>query len=320
MDDTDGLAAAAHMAVEAMFIEIQDIAHESVRDAHPGRLGATHTSRYDTADDRRRALERITNNLAALAPDTDGRRAVEPKFHDALAWAVNEYQRHAADGIAAGLHGNRRTAALATSATGRTAAYIGTLVTYPGAVLLLSALDDIEDAFRAGAGAERLARTINAVTAMFGGTVTDTFGTYLASAHHRALLSITLDVADRSTELAAVSDDLDTARALLARDYLARARHAERTGPVGLVIQPAETTDRERNSRGYGNAYTRYKIADKPSAADFPNIESARATVVTLLESKGAPAEDIAAARVLGFGGTLIAAGLHILIREPIGK
>jgi hypothetical protein len=320
MIDPEGLGAAAHMAVESMFIEIQDIAHEGVRDAHPGRFGATHTSRYDTADDRRRALERITRNLAALAPDTDERRADETKFTDALTWAVNEYHRHAADGLTAGLHDNRRASVLATSATGRAAAYIGTLVTYPGAAPFLSALDDIEDAFRAGAGVERLARTINVVTAMCGGTVTAEFGTYLASAHHRALLSITLDVADRTTELAAASDGLDTARAILARDYLARARHAEHTGPVGLVLQPAGTTERERGARGYGNAYTRYKIADKPSAADFPNIESARATVVTLLESKGAPAEDIAAARVLGFGGSLIAAGLHILIREPIGK
>lgn len=317
MSDTEGLDAAAHMAVEALFIEIQDIAHEEVRDAHPGRLAPTHTSRYDTAADRRRALERITKSLAALAPDTDERRGVEAKFQDALAWAVNEYQRHAGAAIAATLHDNRRAAVLATSTTGRTAAYIGTLLTYPGAALLLSALDDIEDAFGSGAGADRLARTINALTAMFGGTVGGAFGTYLASAHHRALLSITLDVADRATELNAATDGLDTARATLARDYLASVRHC---GPVGLVLQPADITDRECNSRGYGNAYTRYKLADKPSAADFPNIESARATVVTLLESKGAPAEDIAAARVLGFGGVLIAAGLRILIREPIGK
>lgn len=317
MNDSEGLDAAAAMAVEALFIEIQDIAHEGVRDAHPGRLAPTHTSRYDTADDRRAALERITRNLAHIAPDTDERRGVESKFQDALAWAVNEYHRHAADAIAANLHDNRRAAALATSATGRAAAYIGTLVTYPGAAPLLSALDDIEDAFGSGAGADRLARTINTLTAMFRGTVGEAFGTYLAAAHHRALLSITLDVADRATELAEASDGLDTARAILARDYLASVRH---TGPVALVIQPAETTDRERNSRGYGNAYTRYKLLDKPSAADFPNIESARATIITLLASKGAPAEDIAAARVLGFGGVLYAAGLRILIRETIGK
>lgn len=319
MSDTEGLDAAAHMAVEALFIEIQDIAHEEVRDAHPGRLAPTHTSRYDTAADRRRALERITKSLAALAPDTDERRGVEAKFQDALAWAVNEYQRHAADAIAATLHDNRRAAVLATSTTGRTAAYIGTLLTYPGAALLLSALDDIEDAFGSGAGAERLARTINALTAMFGGTVGDAFGTYLADAHHRAILINAPDLAatESTRELEGITDELDTARAILARDYLASVRHS---GPVGLVLQPADITDRERNSRGYGNAYTRYKLADKPSAADFPNIESARATVVTLLESKGAPAEDIAAARVLGFGGVLIAAGLRILIREPIGK
>jgi hypothetical protein len=316
MSDTDQLTPAAHMAVEALFIEIQDIAHEGMRDAHPGRLAPTHTNRYDTEADRRGALERIIESLARIAPDTVARRGVEAKFHDALAWSVNEYHRHAGAAIAANLHDNRRAAVLATSATGRAAAYIGTLVTYPGAAPLLSVLDDIEDAYASGAGAERLARTINALTAMFGGTVGDAFGTYLASVHHRTLLSITLDVSDRATELAEASDSLDTARAILARDYLAPAAH---TGPVALVVIPA-TTDAERNARGYGNAYTRYKTLNKPSYAEFPDLDSARAAAAEVLEKKGADPESVAAARVLAFGTTVKADGLTILIREPNRK
>lgn len=315
--DAFGLDAAAHTAVEALFIQIQDIAREGVRDAHPGRFGPTHTSRYDTAADRRAALERITASLARIAPDTAARAAAEGKFTDALAWAVNEYHRHAADAMRADLEGARRAAVLATSGTGRAAAYIGTLVTFPGAQAILSALDDVEDALTSGAGAERLAKAINAATAAFGGHVGDAFGTYIANAHHYALLANTTDTADRATELNAITDALDTARAILARDYLAVARH---TGPVALVVKNAKTTERERNMRGYNNAYTRYKVMDSPSAGDFADIDAARAAAIGILEGRGASPEDIAAARVLGYGSSMIATGLHILIREPIGK
>lgn len=311
------LTPAAHTAVEALFIQIQDIAHEGVRDAHPGRFGPTHTSRYDTAEDRRAALERITASLASIAPDTDARRAAEGKFTDALAWAVNEYHRHAAEAMQAQLHDARRATALATSDTGRAAAYIGTLVTFPGAQTILSALDDVEDAFTSGAGAERLASTINAATATFGGHVGDAFGTYLASAHHHALMRITLDVADRTTELTALTDALDTARAILARDYLAAGRH---TGPVALVIQADKTSERERNMRGYTNAYTKYKLMDSPSAADFADIAAARAAAIAVLEGRDATPEDITAARVMGLGSVVYATGLRIAITEPIGK
>lgn len=315
--DPFGLDTAAHMAVEALFIQIQDIAHEGVRDTHPGRFGPTHTHRYDTAEDRRAALERITASLANLAPDTDARRASESKFTDALAWAVNEYHRHAAEALRANLHSARRAGVLATSDTGRAAAYIGTLVTFPGAQTLLSALDDVEDALTSGAGTDRFAKTINAATAAFGGHVGDAFGTYLASAHHHALMRITLDVADRATELAALTDALDTARAILARDYLAAARH---TGPVTLIIGNATTTEREKNARGYTNALTKYRVLDTPSAGDFADITAARAAAVEVLELRGAAPEDIAAARVLGYGGVLYATGLRIAITAPIGK
>lgn len=333
MTDTEhdpfGLDAAAHTAVEALFIQIQDIAHEGVRDAHPGHFGPTHTSRYDTPADRTAALERIIASLAAIAPDTDARRAAEGKFTDALAWAVNEYHRHATEALTATLgtlhrwgteSGGRSTAAarvLATSGTGRAAAYIGTLVTFPGAHPLLSALDDLENALTSGAGAERLAGTIHNAAAALGNTYTDAFGTYIAHAYHYALLVGATDIAGRADELNAITDALDTTRAVLARDYLAVARH---TGPVALVIQDDRTTERERHMRGYANAYTKYKVMDSPSAADFADIEAARAAAVTVLEGRGASPEDIAAARVLGYGSAMTATGLHLLIREPIGK
>lgn len=335
MNDTEhdafGLTVAAHTAVEALFIQIQDIAHEGVRDAYPGHFGPTHTARYDTAADRTAALERITASLARIAPATPARAAAESKFTDALAWAVNEYHRHAAAALTATLGtlhrwgpepGGRSPAAarvLATSGTGRAAAYIGTLVTFPGAHPILSALDDVEGALTSGAGAERLAKTINALIGAFGGHVGDAFGTYLADAHHYALLTGApdIDAPDRTRELQGITDELDTTRAILARDYLAHVRH---TGPVALVIMNAETTEHERNMRGYTNAYTRYKLLDSPNAADFADIDAARAAAITILEQRGAAPEDISAARVLGYGSTMIATGLHILIREPIGK
>jgi hypothetical protein len=88
------------------------------------------------------------------------------------------------------------------------------------------------------------------------------------------------------------------------------------TGPVTLVVMPASATEREKNSQAYTNSETRYKRIDAPSAADFPEIETARKVAASILGSKGASAQDIAAASVLPFGSGLTACGLHLLIRE----
>jgi len=51
----------------------------------------------------------------------------------------------------------------------------------------------------------------------------------------------------------------------------------QHTGPVTLVIAPDRTTEREKRSRSYGNAYSRYKHLDIASSGDFPDIETASA-------------------------------------------
>ena len=90
----------------------------------------------------------------------------------------------------------------------------------------------------------------------------------------------------------------------------------QHTGPVTLVIAPDRTTEREKRSRSYGNAYSRYKHLDIASSGDFPDIETARAAAVDVLTSRGAAAEDIEAVRAIEFGRGITAAGLYLLIRE----
>lgn len=326
MDHVEGLTPAAVAAVEALFADIEAIAHEAVRDAHPGALGPTATSRFDTPAERAAALERITAALAALAPAVPWRTAHESDFRKALSRAVDDYHRHHGDGLRARIADAEPAFIRARSATGRTAARIGTLVTYPAAVPLLAALDDVENAFARGAMAERggasvepLADAITTASALCA-AAPEHFGTYLAHAHHYMLTLWGPALCNHTDALDALADGLDTARALLARDYTAARTAPSPVRAVALVVTPP-TTEAERNARAYGNSVTRYRSLNAPSYAEFTDLHTARCAAVDVLRLHGADTKTIASARSLGLGGVIMTGdGLHILIREPNRK
>lgn len=330
---------ALRVSLDALMKDLQDIAYEEVRDAYPGRLAPTHTSRYDTAADRKAAHTRIIDTLTALALAADITSAERDAFRAAITAAVAAYHRHTTIGFRAsiGIHSSGgplslyhrgRTRAQSLNNVSRAAADIGTLVVLPSSAPLLDALDAVEDALTGGASVERLATVLDRLRALFHlheDRMGKHFGTYMAHAHHYALLMAgALD--QYADDFRHVCRGLVAARADLAdhyvngTQYVARAPETEpepeHTGPVTLVVGTAHTTDEERQRRGYGNSLTRYKTLDSPSAGDFPTIESARNVAVDILETKGATADEVAAARTLPFGRGLTAAGLHILIRE----
>jgi hypothetical protein len=336
MQEPMPLPEALRMSLEALFKDVQDIAHEAVRDAHPGRLGPTHTTRYDTEPDRTAALNRIRETLCALALTTDITTDELASFRASVEWAVSGLYEHHTTGLRASLGiATEWSAAAAVVGVQRLSGYLATLVVHPGAAPLLDLLDDVEDAFTSGASAVRLTKVMNAVqVAYIAASPGEHFAAFIAYTTHYAALMARPDGFELyATEFAAVVNGLTAARASLAARYAGiRGRSAvraepgddgaplaaaEHTGPVGLVLTP-ENSDAERNMRGYRNAYTRYKLLASPSYGEFPDIASARAAAVDVLTAKGAPAEDIAAVRVLGFGEATVSLGLHILIREPV--
>lgn len=336
MQDAMPLPEALRMSLEALFKDVQDIAHEAVRDAHPGRLGPTHTTRYDTEPDRIAALTRIRETLCALALTADITTDELAAFRGAVEWALNGLYEHNATGLRASLGiATEWSAAAAVVGVQRLSGYLATLVVHPASAPLLDLLDDVEDAFTSGASAVRLAKVMNAVQgAYIAASPGEEFGAFIAYTTHYAALMARPDAFELyATEFASVVNGLTAARAGLAARYASiRGRSAVRAepgddgaplapadtaGPVALVIGADTITEREKNARGYTNSYTRSKVLDVPSAGNFDTIDAARAVVVDILEGKGAPAEDLAAARVLAFGYPMTAAGLRFHIREP---
>jgi len=353
MYGTKTLPEATRMALEALFKDVQDMAHEAVRDAHPGRLAPTHTTRYDTEADRTAARTRITDTLSALALTADITGEELAAFRESITAGVDGLYRNYMTGLRASIGVQTDwSAEAALVGVQRLSASIATLVVHPGAAVLLGLLDDVEDAFTSGASAVRLTRVLHFVqTAYVAASPGEDFPAFIAYATHYAALVARPDTfVHYGEELKAVVNGLTVARAGLAERYvgvrgreavrdraarssageavagfargrdraaeLERAATREYTGPVTLVIGPAKTTEHEKNARSYGNAYTRQKALTPPSAGDFHTMEAARNVVVELLEDRGAPAEDIAAARVMAFGASMVADGLHILIRE----
>lgn len=233
MHGTTPLPEALRMSLEALFKDLQDIAHEAVRDAHPGRLAPTHTPRYDTEADRTTALTRIKDTLRALALTADITAEELAAFNEAIDRAVNGYVEHVTVGLRSSIGVTTDwSPAAAVVGVQRLSAYIATLVTCPGSAVLLALLDDVEDAFNSGASAVRLTNVLNAVQgAYIAASPGEDFGAFIAYASHYATLTARLDTLDHyRTEIASVVNGLTAARAGLANRYVGvRGRQAVRT-------------------------------------------------------------------------------------------